>query len=155
MPVSRVETLHRGCLRPSANILQRWLRFNLVGVMGIAVQVGALEVFSRALGLNAMWASALAVEVSLLHNFAWHERFTWADSARADGFTQVLVRLIRFNLTNGAISVAGNVAVVWCLAGIVGLPLLMANLIAIGCSGTLNFVVSHYLVFRHWSVARK
>jgi len=154
-PLGRIDALHPECLRPAPATLQRWLRFNLVGVIGIAVQLGALWVFSRALGFGSLWASALAVEVSLLHNFAWHERFTWADPARANGFSSVLARLIRFNLTNGTISIAGNVTVVWYLAGIVGLPLPVANLAAIACSGTLNFVVSHHLVFRDESVARQ
>jgi putative flippase GtrA len=84
----------------------------------------------------------------LLHNFAWHERFTWADPARASGFTPVLARLIRFNLSNGAISLVGNLVTVWCLTDIANLPLLVVNLVAIACTGTLNFVVSHRLVFR-------
>ena len=142
------DEIHRQRLRPTAATIQRWLKFNLVGAIGIAVQLGALEVFSRALGLGDLWASVLAVEVSLLHNFAWHERFTWADAARANGFTPVLLRLVQFNLTNGAISVIGNLVVVWCLTGVVRLPLMVANLVAIACSETLNFVVCHRLVFR-------
>lgn len=154
-PLCRVDALHQKFRRPSPATLHRWLRFNLVGLIGIAVQLGALEVFSRALGFGSLGASALSVEVSLLHNFAWHERFTWPNTTRANGYMPVLARLIRFNLSNGAISVAGNVAVVWCLAGIAGLPLLAANLIAIACSGTLNFVVSHHLVFRDHSATRQ
>lgn len=147
-PVGQCDALHRQCLRPPAATLQRWFRFNLVGAVGMAVQFGALEMFSRTLGFGDLWASGLAVEVSLLHNFAWHERFTWADPARANGFTPVLARLIRFNITNGAISVVGNLVVVWCLTRVASLPLLVANVVAIGCSGTLNFVVCHRLVFR-------
>ena len=147
-PFGICETAHRHCLRPPAGVFHRWLKFNLVGAMGIVVQLGALEVFSRALGLGSLWATALAVEVALLHNFVWHERFTWAGTARARNFKPVLTRLVRFNLTNGATSVAGNLAVVWCLTGVASLPAVVANLIAIACVGILNFVLCQRFVFR-------
>ena len=116
--------------------------------MGIAVQLGALVVFSHALGLGDLCATATAVEIALLHNFVWHERFTWADPARAKSCKPVLPRLIRFNLTNGAISIGGSLVVVWCLAGITSLPPVVSNLVAIACNGILNFVVCQRFVFR-------
>ena len=131
-----------------ACVLHRWLRFNLVGAMGVVVQLGAVVMFRRALGFGDLWATAWAVEVSLLHNFVWHERFTWADPARQKSCKPVLMRLLRFNLTNGAISVVGNLVVVWCLSGVANLPLVVTNLVAIGCIGILNFVVCQRVVFR-------
>ena len=57
----------------------RWLKFNAVGGMGILVQLGALALLKSGLHLDYLPATALAVEVTVLHNFLWHERFTWAD----------------------------------------------------------------------------
>ena len=147
-PFGLFGSIHRQCLRIPAGTLHRWLKFNLVGAMGIAVQLGALMVFSRALGLRDLWATALAVEVALLHNFVWHERFTWGETARAKSCKHVFARLIRFNLTNGAISLCGCLVVVWCLSGIVSLPPVVANLMAIACVGILNFVICQRFVFR-------
>ena len=54
------------------------------------------------------------MELTVLHNFLWHERFTWAD--RTGKFHRFLharewpARLFRFNLSNGAISMVGNLA---------------------------------------------
>ena len=54
----------------------RWLKFNAVGALGMAVQLGSLGFFVRVLGLHYLLATALAVEVAVLHNFIWHRRWT-------------------------------------------------------------------------------
>ena len=45
----------------------------------------------------------------MLHNFVWHERWTWADR-RFGGFAgpQTFARLVRFNVATGLISIVGN-----------------------------------------------
>ena len=55
----------------------RWLKFNVVGALGIVVQMGAFALLFSALHLNYMVATALAVETAVLHNFVWHELYTW------------------------------------------------------------------------------
>jgi hypothetical protein len=60
----------------------RWLKFNLVGGIGIAVQLLMLVVLKTGLHLDYLIATALAVETTVVHNFLWHERFTWADAGR-------------------------------------------------------------------------
>ena len=56
----------------------RWLKFNAVGTIGIAVQLGALALLTSALRINYLLATGLAVEAAVLHNYLWHELFTWA-----------------------------------------------------------------------------
>ena len=56
----------------------RWMKFNLVGGVGIAVQLLMLWLLTLC-GVGYMLATALAVESAVLHNFVWHERFTWID----------------------------------------------------------------------------
>ncbi len=51
-----------------------------MGALGIAVRTGALWVLAGALGMHYLVATAIAVEVSLLHNFFWHQGWTWAPS---------------------------------------------------------------------------
>src|ERR1035438_1085309 len=91
----------------------RWLKFNLVGGMGIAVQLLMLVVLKTGLHLNYLMATALAVETAVVHNFLWHERFTWADRDGA-GFT----RFLKFNLTTGFFSIAGSLVLMKLLAGL-------------------------------------
>ena len=55
----------------------RWIRFNLVGVMGFALQTVTLWLLVRWAGVNAGVAITLAVLAAVSHNFAWHETVTW------------------------------------------------------------------------------
>jgi putative flippase GtrA len=120
----------------------RWMRFNLVGAVGIGVQLAMLWLLT-ALGVPYLMATALAVETAVLHNFLWHQRFTWAD--RSPGPAS---RLLRFNLTTGALSIAGNLVFMRMLVGQAHLPSVIANLIGIAACSLLNFVVSDRWVFR-------
>ena len=60
-------------------VFRRWLKFNSVGAIGIGVQLSVLTLLAGHLGLNYLLATALAVETAVLHNFVWHEKWTWAD----------------------------------------------------------------------------
>ncbi|MBZ5515825.1 MAG: GtrA family protein [Acidobacteriia bacterium] len=84
----------------------RWLRFNAVGAMGAALQLALLALLVHVVGMHYLWATALSVEAAILHNFLWHRRWTWADRRGAsDGAAAALAR---FNLTNGLVSISGN-----------------------------------------------
>lgn len=126
---------------------KRWLKFNLVGAIGIVVQLTALEILNGALKVNYLPATALAVEAAVLHNFVWHERFTWADRASITR-RQAAVRLLQFNFTTGAISIFGNLLLMRLLVGHAHLPALLANLVSIAACSLANFLASNSLVFR-------
>ena len=122
-----------------------WLKFNTVGFMGIGVQLLALAVLKSAVGLATVPATAIAVEAAVLHNFVWHECWTWKHRRLESGST--LARLLRFNAGNGLISIVGNVALMWLLASELPIHYLIANAVAIAVCSTVNFMVSDRLVF--------
>ena len=122
----------------------RWLKFNAVGGIGIAVQFAVLSALKSVLGLNYLAATSLAVEAAVIHNFLWHQRFTWADRPAGMGWA----RFVRFNLTTGVFSIAGNLALMRLLVDASGLPYLAANGIAIATCSVANFLMSDRLVFR-------
>lgn len=126
------------------NLFARWIRFNLVGAMGMAVQLGALALLSRCDGGHYLATSAAAVELAVLHNFAWHLRVTWPDRRTGSG---VIGQLLRFHLANGAVSLVGNLALMRLLVGDAHLPLLPANCIAIVCCSVVNFGLGHTWAF--------
>src|SRR5271169_2877539 len=125
----------------------RWLKFSLVGAIGFVVQLAALRVLHGSLGMNYLVATALAVEIAVLHNFIWHERYTWRDRTRqaAGG---ILHRLLGFNLTTGMLSILGNLAIMRLLVGRLGMNYLAANVLTILACSLANFAASHWLVFR-------
>ena len=125
----------------------RWLKFNLVGAIGIGVQLAMLWMLVHVLNWNYLGATVLAVETSVLHNFVWHCRFTWADRSKGI-WRDVAGRLLQFNLTNGAVSIVGNVILMRVLAGVWGVPVLVANVASIALCSLANFLLSETVVFR-------
>jgi putative flippase GtrA len=132
--------------------LVRWLKFNLVGGIGIAVQFAALCLLKGGLHFHYLAATAIAVEAAVVHNFVWHEQFTWVDRIMQDrmrsSWRRSLPRFWRFNLTTGAISILGNLALMKVLVGQGHMNYLLANAIAIALCSLANFLVSDDWVFR-------
>jgi archaetidylinositol phosphate synthase len=124
-------------------MLRRWWRFNLVGVGGFALQLAILWILARVCGIHYLIATALAVEIAVLHNFAWHEAWTWRNLAADNRWR----RLLRFNLANGFISIASNVLFTLVFMQWIGLPLLVANTAAVIMMALLNFALAETWVF--------
>jgi putative flippase GtrA len=232
--VNSADHLRRDDATPST--LMRWWRFNLVGAIGIGVQFAALFVVKGVLHFNYLAATAVAVEAAVVHNFVWHDQFTWADRTRSDRtnlantrpdrrmpdrrrpssdpllhnsdaetsqtvpvaeklclgwcsafsaairlsfsakalaaevhkthvpagrtlcaalkrcatqspYCPSIARFLRFNLTVGAVSIIGNLALMKVMVGIGGMNYLVANGIAIGLCSLANFLVSENWVF--------
>jgi putative flippase GtrA len=124
----------------------RWIRFNAVGGIGIGVQLAALAIFRSWMKLDYLLATGLAVEIAVIHNFLWHERFTWADRP-AKRPVRSLIRLAKFNASNGAVSMAGNLVLMRLLVGEVKLNYVASNVIAIIICSLVNFLLSDRFVF--------
>lgn len=128
----------------------RFGKFNLVGLMGAALQLLAFDLLFRY--LHATAAAALSVEIAVLHNFCWHERFTWRDREVARPRDRA-VRLLRFHLSNGLVPLAANVLLVSCLVEHLGAPAVPTALSAIGLCAPLNFLLADRWVYRHAAAA--
>ena len=99
----------------------RFLKFGAVGASGVVVNLGALWALRNA-GLVDTAASALAIELSILSNFAFNELWTFTD--RRDPGQSAMHRCLRFQLVSlvGAgiqwtVFVAANVGLLWWLDG--------------------------------------
>jgi putative flippase GtrA len=124
----------------------RWMKFNVVGGIGIGVQWAVLLYLKSGFHLSYLLATALAVEAAVAHNFFWHERFTWGDRVRVT-WRQSMLRFLRFNFTTGAVSILGNVALMKLLVDAAHLNYFLANAITIPACSVLNFMVSNRVVF--------
>ena len=123
----------------------RWSKFNAVGGMGMMLQLSALGIFERCAPGHYILISAVAVEIAILHNFIWHLHYTWRD--RIDGSAR-LVPLVRFHLSNGLVSMVGNLAILRFLVQRFRVPLLVADCIAILCCSMINFGFGDRWVFK-------
>ena len=123
----------------------RFVRFNGVGIAGFVLQLAVLGLLLH-VRIHYLAATVLAVEAAVLHNFFWHERWTWRD--RPARGVERLGRLWRFHALNGAISLAGNLLLMRLLVEAFGLPPLVSNAIAVLVCSIVNFAASDRSVFR-------
>jgi putative flippase GtrA len=125
------------------SLFRRAVKFNTVGAMGVAVQMTLLALLRGGLHIHYLVATALAVEIAVLHNFVWHERWTWHDRSGPGAGA----RLVRFNLGNGLVSLIVNLGLMRLLVGQLRMQYLLANLLAIAAGAAANFAISHCWVF--------
>jgi putative flippase GtrA len=138
-------------LGPHPSLLSRLIKFNIVGAVGIVVQSSVLALLVRMLGLEYLAATALAVEAAIIHNFIWHLRWTWAERVgqpHIRSWLKAIGLLMRFNLTTGAVSIAGNLLFMRLLVGETGIGIIKANLATIALCSLANFILSDRVVFK-------
>lgn len=128
----------------------RLLKFSLIGGIGALIQLGLLAALTAA-NVNYLLATALAVECSLIHNFWWHQRFTWADRA-ISGMRDSVASLFRFHSSNGLISLVGSLLLMRIFVGKLKCPVICANIATIAVCFSANFLVSDRWVFFRSSV---
>ncbi|HEX3966939.1 MAG TPA: GtrA family protein [Edaphobacter sp.] len=126
------------------NTFTRWWKFNLVGAMGMALQLVALALINRWSRGHYLYAAAAALELVLLHNFVWHSHYTWHDRRNE---STLFCQLLRFHLSNGLVSMLGNLVLMRILVNEVRLPVLGANGIAILCCSIFNFCLGNRWAF--------
>ena len=119
--------------------------FIAVGAAGFVLQIAVVAVATAAFGWSPAAATVLGVEAAVIHNYFWHEQWTWADRA-VDG--RRFRRLCHFHLTTGVTSVAGNLLIVLLAVHLLDLGPVVANALAVGALSLANYVVADRYVFK-------
>jgi putative flippase GtrA len=132
-------------------VILRWLKFSVVGAGGLAVQLAVLWACTRLAGISLVVATIIAVETALLHNFGWHEIWTWRGSLASGRFT----RLWRFHAATGSISILSNVVFTVFFKHEFAIPLLLANVMAVAVTGIVNFLAADFWVFSQKELSKK
>lgn len=120
----------------------------LVGGLGFAIQLAVLSILIAIAHWSWPLATIAAVESAIVHNFFWHERWTWSDRFHCLTWFERARRFVRFNVATGVTSIAGNVAVMTVLVGALHMPAIAANVVAVGVMSAANFVLADRWVFR-------
>ena len=123
----------------------RFARFNAVGAAGVGVQLATVWLLTGVAQVHYLPATSAAVGVAVVHNFAWHRRWTWGDREASAG---PVALFMRFAAANGAVSLAGNLAAMAVLVPLAHMTPVAANAVAIAVTGVLNFRMGDVVVFR-------
>ncbi|PMB20225.1 glycosyltransferase [Fischerella thermalis] len=145
----RLSTGHIG--RFSQNFpVGRFVRFGLVGLSGVFVDMAVLYLLSdpTTLGLPLTRSKIIAGEIAIFNNFLWNDAWTFADVAmQQNSWRQRCKRFLKFNI----ICLAGlvlNVLVLNLVFNFMIRNRYVANLIAIAIATVWNFWVNLKLSWR-------
>jgi putative flippase GtrA len=127
------------------------LAFMAVGVIGFLLQITALAVLTMGVGWPYVPATAVAVELAVLHNFWWHERWTWSD--RALPKSAAGRRAAKYHATAAVTSLGGNLLMTAAFVELAGLPVVPANVAAVAVMAFANFAVTDRWVFARHAAA--
>jgi dolichol-phosphate mannosyltransferase len=128
----------------------RFLRFGLVGLSGVFVDMAVLYLLSdpTTLALPLTRSKIIAGEIAIFNNFLWNDAWTFADvTMKQQGWRQRLQRFLKFNL----ICLAGlglNVVILNLVFNFLIPNRYIANLIAIAVATIWNFWVNLKLSWR-------
>jgi dolichol-phosphate mannosyltransferase len=122
-------------------------RFSLVGLMGALLQLMLLFLLTTCFPVGSVIATLIAVEITILHNFIWHERFTWSDRG-PKSFRHVTGRLWRFHAGNGLVSLGGNTLLAHYLVDRLKAPLVPTAIGAIILCSLANFLLADRWVYK-------
>jgi putative flippase GtrA len=124
---------------------RRLAAFITGGAIGFVLQVGALALLTMVVGWPYVPATAIAVELAVLHNFVWHDRWTFHD--RHATTSETGFRLLKYQLTTGITSVGGNVVATIVAVHVFGLHVVPANIAAVAAMTAVNYFVADRWVF--------
>jgi putative flippase GtrA len=120
---------------PGTGGTAKFIKFLLVGGLGVVVNSLALFVLHQLMRLPLVVASLLAVELAIVNNFLWNDRWTFGRKKLS------LRRFFQFNLVScgGLVITTGTL---WVLATHLAAPYLLANLVGIGLATCWNFGIN-------------
>ncbi|MEA5418951.1 glycosyltransferase [Spirulina sp. CCNP1310] len=126
-------------LRFSLWPVKRFVRFGVVGLSGVFVNMAVFYLLRGGLGLGLTRSAILAAEVAIINNFSWNDLWTFGDiSARQKGQQKRFKRFLKFNF----ICLSGlilNVLVLNLLFNIFGINEYVGQLVAIAAVTLWNF----------------
>jgi dolichol-phosphate mannosyltransferase len=137
-------------LRLSTLPMARFMRFALVGLSGVAVDMGLLYLLSdpSTLGWGLTRSKAVAAEAAIVNNFLWNDAWTFGDLVGAQkGLGHKLRRFLKFNIVCG-IGLVMNVVLLNLMFNYLHLNRYVANAIAIAIVTAWNFWVNMKLSWR-------
>jgi dolichol-phosphate mannosyltransferase len=126
---------------------ERIVRFAVVGASGVVVNQGLLMLLHGHFGWPLPLASAVAIEVSILTNFALNSRWTW-NIDLGGSLRSWVWKAIQYHAATVLSAFAGNGTVLLSLVYLFDVDYRIANLLGIIVGSALNFAAGEFWVFR-------
>jgi len=131
----------------------RTARFLAIGWLGFVVQIAAIGALTALAHWPWLPATCVAVEASIVHNYLWHERWTWGDRACASVPAPRVVRFAKYNAATGLVAIVGNVGLTALYLSLLTVPAVVANALSVVTLTIVNVVVADRWIFTSLFVA--
>lgn len=115
-------------------------KFGIVGISGIAVNLGILYFLVEYAGFNEDLVSPFAIEISILNNFIWNDLWTFK-TAESRKISNRWHRFIAFNIVSAG-GAAINLGIFYALTKWFGIYYLAAQFIGILLGFVWNFMLN-------------
>jgi len=126
---------------------QRIIKFLIVGMSGLIVNIGSLYILKEFCKLHYLLAGFMAIELSIINNFLLNSFWTWKDR-KVVSLKIFLFRLIKFNISTGLTTLFINLFVLWVLTEFLHIYYLFSQLIGIILGTIINYLIYYYWVFK-------
>lgn len=126
--------------------LLRFVKFCLVGISGVGINIGLLWLLTESLGFHYMLSAIISIEASVITNFTLNNFFTFADrNERGNGL--FIGRLFKFNITS-LVGIAINAGALLFFTEAFGIFYILSSLIGIAMATMWNYLVNNWWTWR-------
>jgi dolichol-phosphate mannosyltransferase len=123
----------------------RLLKFGIVGLSGVVVNMGVLYLLSEDVRLPYFISSLMAIELSILTNFLFNLLWTWRDRINE---MPVWRKLLRYHVGVAGTAYLLNYVILVGLTEWGGMQYMISNLVGIGVGTIANYVISDRWTFK-------
>ncbi|GBE30743.1 MAG TPA: GtrA family protein [Bacteroidetes bacterium] len=127
----------------------RFLKFGAVGLLGVGVNMAGYALWHEVFGVEDYLARVFAIEIAVLHNFAWNYFWTWKDRGR--NYSNYFGRLLRYHGSTFFASFLIPLGVGWAVDRAMGdypFANYISHLSGIAVGMMVNYLISDLWVFR-------
>lgn len=129
------------------NNLNRFVKFCLVGMTGIFVNMLLLYIFTDILKVFYLFSAIVAYEFSIISNFIFNDIWTFKDCIIPGKSHSLLVRAIHFNWTRASGAIL-SISMLYILTEFLYMNYLLSNLIGIAVGTLWSYISSVNIVWR-------
>ena len=118
--------------------LEDFMKYSLVGVSGVSVNLGLYLFLTRYYEISELVAPLIAIESALISNFILNNFWTFGNRITQ---SRIRVKFVKFHLVSG-FSALINYSAFLTLFLVFGLYDILANLIGIGLAAIVNYLIN-------------
>lgn len=133
----------------SGHVYSEWMRlikFSLVGLSGIVVNMGLLYLLTEYAGIYYLVSAVVAIELSILNNFILNDIWTFSSRRLIHRYSWIK-RLFAFHII-AAGGLLINLGVLYLLTEYSGIYYMIANLAGILVAFLWNFILNRHLTWK-------